>query len=121
MKKLISLFCDFDIEIYKNYIKKNSEFKFYFLLNLTWKEFLLYLKNDVKLITNGIENLIKINNKDFDIFFNYILEINYCYDLRPSVNNFYVNNLEKIVGETVERKNEINRQCDFYKFIKNYE
>ena len=107
MKDLISLFCDFDFNSYKKYVISDKEYLLNFLLNLTWKEFLLYLKNDNKIIKNGIENLIKINNKDFDIFFNYILEINYSYDLRPSVDSLYANNLEKIVHKTVQLNNEI--------------
>ena len=69
MKDLISLFCDFDFNLYKKYIISDKEYKLNFLLNLTWKEFLLYLKNNNQIITNEIENLIKINNKDFNIFF----------------------------------------------------
>jgi hypothetical protein len=107
MKDLISLFCDFDFNLYKKYIISDKEYKLNFLLNLTWKEFLLYLKNNNQIITNEIENLIKINNKDFDIFFNYILEINYTYDLRPSVDSLYANNLEKIINKSVQLTNEI--------------
>ena len=121
MKDLISLFCDFDFRLYKKYVVKDKENLLNFLLNLTWKEFLLYLKNDNKIIKNGIENLVKINNKDFDIFFNYILEINYSYDLRPSVDSLYANNLEKILAKSVKLNNEIERQNDFFHFIKNYE
>ena len=121
MKDLISLFCDFDFRLYKKYVVKDKENLLNFLLNLTWKEFLLYLKNDNKIIKNGIENLVKINNKDFDIFFNYILEINYSYDLRPSVDSLYANNLEKILAKSVQLNNEIQRQNDFFLFIKNYE
>ena len=121
MKDLISLFCDFDFSLYKKYIISDKEYKLNFLLNLTWKEFLLYLKNNNQIITNEIENLIKINNKDFDIFFNYILEINYTYDLRPSVDSLYANNLEKIINKSVQLNNEIQRQNDFFNFILNYE
>jgi len=121
MKDLISLFCDFDFNLYKKYIISDKEYKLNFLLNLTWKEFLLYLKNNNQIITNEIENLIKINNKDFDIFFNYILEINYTYDLRPSVDSLYANNLEKIINKSVQLNNEIQRQNDFFNFILNYE
>ena len=121
MKDLISLFCDFDFSLYKKYIISDKEYKLNFLLNLTWKEFLLYLKNNNQIITNEIENLIKINNKDFDIFFNYILEINYTYDLRPSVDSLYANNLEKIINKSVRLNNEIQRQNDFFNFILNYE
>ena len=121
MKDLISLFCDFDFSLYKKYIISDKEYKLNFLLNLTWKEFLLYLKNNNQIITNEIENLIKINNKDFDIFFNYILEINYTYDLRPSVESLYANNLEKIINKSVQLNNEIQRQNDFFNFILNYE
>jgi hypothetical protein len=121
MKDLISLFCDFDFSLYKKYIISDKEYKLNFLLNLTWKEFLLYLKNNNQIITNEIENLIKINNKDFDIFFNYILEINYTYDLRPSVDSLYANNLEKIINKSVQLNNEIQRQNDFFNFILNFE
>jgi hypothetical protein len=121
MKDLISLFCDFDFNLYKKYIISDKEYKLNFLLNLTWKEFLLYLKNNNQIITNEIENLIKINNKDFDIFFNYILEINYTYDLRPSVDSLYANNLEKIINKSVQLNNEIQRQNDFFNFILNFE
>ena len=121
LKIKMSLFCDFDFSLYKKYIISDKEYKLNFLLNLTWKEFLLYLKNNNQIITNEIENLIKINNKDFDIFFNYILEINYTYDLRPSVESLYANNLEKIINKSVQLNNEIQRQNDFFNFILNYE
>lgn len=118
MYKIISLFSDFQLN--DSIIKQNHRAKLNFLLNITWKDFMVYLKNDVKAITEGFEGLIKVSKKDFDIFFNYILEINYIYDLRPSVDTLYANSLDKILNSGIKSKNENQRKKELIDFIMNF-
>lgn len=115
MKEIVSLFSDFQIN--DNAIIKGKKHKVMFLLNMTWKEFMLAIKNNVKEIVQGMENVIKITKKDFDIFFNYVLEINYSYDLRPSVDSLYANSLDKILNEGMKYKNEEELKRETNEFI----
>ena len=118
MIKLISLFSDY--EFTQNSIDVKKQNKLNLLLNMTWKEFMLHLRNDNKDITSGIEGLIKINKKDFDIFFNYVLEINYSYDLRPSVDSLYANSLEKILSFNIQYTNDGNLKKNTINCIKEF-
>ena len=86
----------------------------------TWKEFMLHIRNDNKDITTGIEGLIKVNKKDFDIFFNYVLEINYSYDLRPSVDSLYANSLDKILSFNIKYTNDNNLKKNTIDCIKEF-
>ena len=95
--------------------------KLNFLLNITWKEFILYIKYNNREITHGIKDLIKISKKDFEIFFNYIININYVYDLRPNVDNLYANNLDKVLNKRVKYINEKEREQNFINIINNFE
>ena len=61
-----------------------------------------------------------MSKKDFDIFFNYILEINYIYDLRPSVDTLYANSLDKILNSGIKSKNENQRKKELIDFIMNF-
>ena len=118
MRKIISLFSDFDFNSNSIDVKKKN--KLNLLLNMTWKEFMLHLRNDNKDITSGIEGLIKVDKKDFDIFFNYVLEINYSYDLRPSVDSLYANNLDKILSSNIKYTTENNLKNYTINCIKNF-
>jgi len=118
MIKLISLFSDY--EFTQNSIDVKKQNKLNLLLNMTWKEFMLHLRNDNKDITSGIEGLIKVNKKDFDIFFNYVLEINYSYDLRPSVDSLYANSLEKILSFNIQYTNDGNLKKNTINCIKEF-
>jgi hypothetical protein len=118
MNDLISLFCNF--EFLDEYIIKDKKLKLNFLLNITWKEFILYLKNNNNEVTVGIKDLIKISKKEFEIFFNYIVNINYTYDLRPNVDNLYANNLDKILNKNVIFISEKEKKENFLKSIENY-
>ena len=88
-------------------------------MNITWKELILYIKYNSEL-TSGVKDLIKISKKEFDIFFNYIVDINYVYDLRPNVDNLYANNLDKILNKNVKYLNEKERNKNFLNIIDNY-
>ena len=118
MRKIISLFSDFDFNSNSIDVKKKN--KLNLLLNMTWKEFMLHLRNDNKDITSGFEGLLKVNKKDFDIFFNYVLEINYSYDLRPSVDSLYANNLDKILSSNIKYTTENNLKNYTINCIKNF-
>ena len=117
MIDLISLFCTF--KFLEEYILKHKKEKLNFLLNITWKELILYIKYNSEL-TSGVKDLIKISKKEFDIFFNYIVDINYVYDLRPNVDNLYANNLDKILNKNVKYLNEKERNKNFLNIIDNY-
>ena len=117
MIDLISLFCNF--KFLDEYILKYKKEKLNFLLNITWKEFILYIKYNSELIS-GVKDLIKISKKEFDIFLNYIVDINYVYDLRPNVDNLYANNLDKILNKNVKYLNEKERNKNFLNIIDNY-
>ena len=117
MIDLISLFCTF--KFLEEYILKHKKEKLNFLLNITWKELILYIKYNSELIS-GVKDLIKISKKEFDIFFNYIVDINYVYDLRPNVDNLYANNLDKILNKNVKYLNEKERNKNFLNIIDNY-
>ena len=119
MIDLISLFCNF--KFLDEYIIKKKREKLNFLLNITWKEFILYIKYNNREITHGIKDLIKISKKDFEIFFNYIININYVYDLRPNVDNLYANNLDKVLNKRVKYINEKEREQNFINIINNFE
>jgi hypothetical protein len=119
MNDLISLFCNF--EFLDEYIIKDKKLKLNFLLNITWKEFILYIKYNNRELTYGIKDLIKISKKDFEIFFNYIININYVYDLRPNVDNLYINNLNKVLNKRVKYIKEKEREQNFLNMINNYE
>ena len=88
-------------------------------MNITWKELILYIKYNSELIS-GVKDLIKISKKEFDIFLNYIVDINYVYDLRPNVDNLYANNLDKILNKNVKYLNEKERKKNFLNIIDNY-
>ena len=118
MNDLISLFCNF--EFLDEYIIREKKLKLNFLLNITWKEFILYLKNSNNELTIGVKDLIKISKKEFEIFFNYIVNINYAYDLRPNVDNLYANNLDKILNKRVIYIDEKEKKKDFLNVIENY-
>ena len=64
---------------------------------------------------------LKISKKDFEIFFNYIININYVYDLRPNVDNLYANNLDKVLNKRVKYINEKEREQNFINIINNFE
>ena len=117
MIDLISLFCNF--KFLDEYILKHKKEKLNFLLNITWKELILYIKYNSEL-TYRVKDLIKISKKEFDIFLNYILDINYVYDLRPNVDNLYANNLDKILNKNVKYLNEKERNKNFLNIIDNY-
>ena len=119
MIDLISLFCNF--KFFDEYIIEKKREKLNFLLNITWKEFILYIKYNNREITHGIKDLIKISKKDFEIFFNYIININYVYDLRPNVDNLYINNLNKVLNKRVKYIKEKEREQNFLNMINNYE
>ena len=118
MNDLISLFCNFTF--LDEYIIKEKKLKLNFLLNISWKEFILYLKNSNNELTIGVKDLIKISKKEFEIFFNYIVNINYAYDLRPNVDNLYANNLDKILNKRVIYIDEKEKKKDFLNIIENY-
>ncbi len=118
MNDLISLFCNF--AFLDEYIIREKKLKLNFLLNITWKEFILYLKNSNNELTIGVKDLIKISKKEFEIFFNYIVNINYAYDLRPNVDNLYANNLDKILNKRVIYIDEKEKKKDFLNIIENY-
>ncbi len=118
MIKLISLFSDY--EFTQNSIDVKKQNKLNLLLNMTWKEFMLHLRNDNKDITSGIEGLIKVNKKYFAIFFNYVLEINYSYDLRPSVDSLYANSLNKILSFNIKYTNDDNLKKNTIDCIKEF-
>ena len=117
MIDLISLFCNF--KFLDEYILKYKKEKLNFLLNITWKEFILYIKYNSEL-TYRVKDLIKISKKEFDIFLNYIVDINYVYDLRPNVDNLYANNLDKILNKNVIFISEKEKKENFLKSIENY-
>jgi hypothetical protein len=119
MIDLISLFCNF--KFLDEYIIKKKREKLNFLLNITWKEFILYIKYNNRELTHGIKDLIKVSKKDFEIFFNYIIDINYVYDLRPNVDNLYANNLDKVLNKRIKYINEKEREQNFINIINNYE
>ena len=119
MIDLISLFCN--LKFLDEYIIKKKREKLNFLLNITWKEFILYIKYNNRELTYGIKDLIKISKKDFEIFFNYIININYVYDLRPNVDNLYINNLNKVLNKRVKYIKEKEREQNFLNMINNYE
>ena len=81
----------------------------------------MYIKYNNRELTYGIKDLIKISKKDFEIFFNYIININYVYDLRPNVDNLYANNLDKVLNKRVKYINEKEREQNFINMINNYE
>lgn len=118
MKRLISLFSDFSFD--ESNMLESKEDKLNLLLNMTWKEYLLYIKNEVKIITEDMEPLMKISRKDFDIFFNYVLEINYSYDLRPNVDSLYAKSLEKILEYTVKPVSEEVCKKDLNNYIQSF-
>ena len=118
MKNIISLFSDFQLN--ENYIIEKKRMKLNMLLNITWKDFMLCLKNDIKEVTKGFEAQIKITQKDFDIFFNYILEINYVYDLRPSVDSLYANSLDKILCFGVKELTEEERRKEMNEYLSSF-
>ena len=78
------------------------------------------LKNGVKEVTEGFEAQIKVTKKDFDIFFNYILEINYVYDLRPSVDSLYANSLDKILCFGVKDSTEEQRKKELIDYLSSF-
>lgn len=118
MKRLITLFSDFTFD--ESNVIETKKDKLNLLLNMTWKDYLISIKNDIKIITEEMKFLIKINRKDFDIFFNYVLEINYAYDLRPNVDSLYAKSLEKILEYTVKPLNEEIRQANLANYIQSF-
>ncbi len=118
MKNIISLFSDFQLN--ENYIIEKKRLKLQLLLNMTWKDFMVCLKNGVKEVTEGFEAQIKVTKKDFDIFFNYILEINYVYDLRPSVDSLYANSLDKILCFGVKDSTEEQRKKEMIDYLSSF-
>ena len=118
MKNIISLFSDFQLN--ENYIIEKKRLKLQLLLNMTWKDFMVCLKNGVKEVTEGFEAQIKVTKKDFDIVFNYILEINYVYDLRPSVDSLYANSLDKILCFGVKDSTEEQRKKEMIDYLSSF-
>ena len=118
MYKIVSLFSDFQLT--DKIIIEKKRVKLQLLLNMTWKEFMVSLKYGFKEIVEGMESLIKVSKKDFDIFFNYVLEINYAYDLRPSVDSLYANSLDKILDCGIKYKTEEERVKDFEDYLSKF-
>ena len=69
---------------------------------------------------NSLYNLIKYISMRLYIFFNYILEINYVYDLRPSVDSLYANSLDKILCFGVKDSTEEQRKKEMIDYLSSF-
>jgi hypothetical protein len=67
MKKIMRVFSHIDIELPTFHLKEGMTHVYKFLLNITWDEFLFYLKNDSRDINSLIgmcDNTLKVTSSD---------------------------------------------------------
>jgi len=105
VREIIENFSDKNLKTFK--IIPEKETKYNFLMNLTWRDLLIYCKNKSYEVFGEQTIFPKLIPSDYSTYINYVQKINYTYDNTTNICNKYLgkflwneNNKESLLQQT---------------------
>jgi hypothetical protein len=113
MREIMRVFSNIDIDLSTFHVKESMTHVYHFMLNITWDEFLHYLKTDNQEINNLVgssDNTLKVTSSDVRRYYEYINQ-GVDYKKRSNIDDEYVNlyeGLNEIIKSEQDEKSQID-------------
>jgi hypothetical protein len=119
MQDLLAIFSNLNVDLLTQAVREDMRSVFNFVLNLTWDEFLNFLKNenrDIVHLLGNIDNTVKVTSSDVRKYYEYIYQ-GVDYKKRCNIDDDYVGLYMHVEGRAPSKMED---KINFIDYISNF-